>query len=62
MYNYPIRPWHQAIPSLAAAPAPADIAVQIYNALPRITSDKGIDFVAERICDLTISRTYAYGG
>lgn len=31
VYNYPIRPWHDAIPSLAAAPAPADIAVQIYN-------------------------------
>jgi ABC-type glycerol-3-phosphate transport system substrate-binding protein len=31
VYNYPIRPWHQATPSLAAAPAPADIAVQIYN-------------------------------
>ncbi len=31
IYNYPIRPWHQAIPSIAASPAPPDIAVQIYN-------------------------------
>jgi hypothetical protein len=31
VYNYPIRPWHQAEPSISAAPAPADIAVQIYN-------------------------------
>jgi len=31
VYNYPIRPSHKAIPHIAAAPAPADIAVQIYN-------------------------------
>jgi hypothetical protein len=31
VYNYPIRPWHKAEFSIAAAPAPADIAVQIYN-------------------------------
>ena len=31
VYNYPIRPWHDATPSIAASPAPADIAVQIYN-------------------------------
>ena len=32
VYNYPLRPWHKAAFSIAAAPAPADIAVQIYNA------------------------------
>jgi ABC-type glycerol-3-phosphate transport system substrate-binding protein len=31
VYNYPIRPWHHSTPSIAAAPAPAEIAVQIYN-------------------------------
>ncbi|MDQ2802477.1 MAG: extracellular solute-binding protein [Pseudomonadota bacterium] len=31
VYNYPIRPWHQAEASIAIAPAPTDIAVQIYN-------------------------------
>ncbi len=31
VYNYPIRPWHQAEASIACAPAPTDIAVQIYN-------------------------------
>ncbi len=31
VYNYPIRPWHQAEPSIAAFPAPPDIAVQLYN-------------------------------
>ena len=31
VYNYPIRPWHNAQPSLAASEAPPDIAVQIYN-------------------------------
>jgi ABC-type glycerol-3-phosphate transport system substrate-binding protein len=31
MYNYPIRPWHGSKPSLAAYPAPPDIAVQIFN-------------------------------
>ena len=31
VYNYPIRPDHHAQPSIAAAPAPPDIAVQIYN-------------------------------
>ncbi len=30
VYNYPLRPWHHAEPSLAAAEAPPDIAVQIY--------------------------------
>jgi ABC-type glycerol-3-phosphate transport system substrate-binding protein len=31
VYNYPLRPWHNAEPSLAAAEASPDIAVQIYN-------------------------------
>ncbi len=31
VYNYPIRPWHNQQPSLTAAEAPPDIAVQIYN-------------------------------
>jgi ABC-type glycerol-3-phosphate transport system substrate-binding protein len=32
VYNYPLRPWNQAEFSIACAPAPADIAVQMYNA------------------------------
>jgi len=31
VYNYPIRPWHNAQPSLTASEAEPDIAVQIYN-------------------------------
>jgi ABC-type glycerol-3-phosphate transport system substrate-binding protein len=31
VYNYPIRPFHNATPSISAYPAPRDIAVQIYN-------------------------------
>jgi ABC-type glycerol-3-phosphate transport system substrate-binding protein len=31
VFNYPIRPWHDAQRSIAAYPAPPDIAVQIYN-------------------------------
>jgi ABC-type glycerol-3-phosphate transport system substrate-binding protein len=31
VYNYPIRPWHNARPSIAAYPAPPEIAVQIYH-------------------------------
>jgi len=31
VYNYPIRPWHNALPSITAYPAPPDIAVQMYN-------------------------------
>ncbi len=31
VYNYPIRPWHGTTPSIAAYPAPRDVAVQIYN-------------------------------
>jgi ABC-type glycerol-3-phosphate transport system substrate-binding protein len=31
VYNYPIRPWHDAKPSLTASEAAPDVAVQIYN-------------------------------
>jgi ABC-type glycerol-3-phosphate transport system substrate-binding protein len=31
VYNYPIRPWHNAKPSVAAWEASPDVAVQIYN-------------------------------
>ena len=31
VYNYPMRPWHNTLPSLAASEAPPDIAVQIYR-------------------------------
>ncbi len=31
VFNYPIRPFHNATPSIAAYPAPREIAVQIYN-------------------------------
>lgn len=31
VYNYPIRPWHDAKPSLTAFEAEPDIAVQVYN-------------------------------
>jgi hypothetical protein len=31
VFNYPIRPYHNATPSIAALPGPPDIAVQIYN-------------------------------
>ncbi|MBW8268979.1 ABC transporter substrate-binding protein [Caldovatus aquaticus] len=31
VYNYPIRPHHKAVPNIAFAPAPAEIAVQMYN-------------------------------
>ena len=31
IYNYPIRPWHNAQPSITAQPAPPDIAVQVYS-------------------------------
>lgn len=30
LYNYPIRPWHDAQPSLPGSEAPPDIATQIY--------------------------------
>ncbi len=31
VYNYPVRKHHNAMPSIALAPAPAEIAVQMYN-------------------------------
>jgi hypothetical protein len=31
VYNYPIRPWHNAQPSLTASEAAPDVAVQVYN-------------------------------
>jgi hypothetical protein len=31
VYNYPIRAWHDQQPSLAAAEASPDVAIQIYN-------------------------------
>jgi hypothetical protein len=31
VFNYPIRPWHKAEPSIAASEASPDVAVQIYN-------------------------------
>lgn len=31
IYNYPIRPWHNALPSITAQPAPPEIAVQMYS-------------------------------
>ncbi|HKM61800.1 MAG TPA: extracellular solute-binding protein [Acidisphaera sp.] len=31
VYNYPVRPQHHAEPSIAAFPAPPEIAIQIYN-------------------------------
>ncbi len=31
VYNYPIRPSHNATPSISAYPAPPEVAVQIYN-------------------------------
>ena len=31
VYNYPIRPWHDATPSLTASEADPDLAVQIYQ-------------------------------
>jgi hypothetical protein len=31
VYNYPIRPWHKAEPSLTGSEAEPDVAVQVYN-------------------------------
>jgi ABC-type glycerol-3-phosphate transport system substrate-binding protein len=31
IYNYPIRPWHDSQPSMTAAPAPHEIAAQVYQ-------------------------------
>ena len=31
VYNYPIRPWHNAKQNMTAYPAPRDVAVQMFN-------------------------------
>ncbi len=31
VYNYPIQPWHDARPNIAASEAPPAVAVQMYN-------------------------------
>jgi hypothetical protein len=31
VYNYPIRPWHNALPSITAYPAPRDIAERMFT-------------------------------
>jgi hypothetical protein len=31
VYNYPIRPWHNAEPNITASEATPDIAVQVYR-------------------------------
>ena len=49
VYNYPIRPWHNASPNITAYPAPREIAVQMYNRathpqlLSRLFSGNSID-------------------
>jgi ABC-type glycerol-3-phosphate transport system substrate-binding protein len=51
VYNYPIRPFHDAKPHIAASPAPPEIAVQIYNRgtmptmLAKLQSGQSIDQV-----------------
>jgi ABC-type glycerol-3-phosphate transport system substrate-binding protein len=51
VYNYPIRPWHNAQPSITAYPAPREIAVQMYNRathptmLAKLFSGQSIDEV-----------------
>ncbi len=51
VYNYPLRPFHNAKPHIAALPAPPDIAVQIYNRgtmptmLAKLQSGQSIDQV-----------------
>ena len=51
VYNYPLRPFHDAKPHIAAMPAPPDIAVQIYNRgtmptmLAKLQSGSSIDQV-----------------
>ena len=32
VYNYPMRPWHEAHENITAYPAPPDIAAQMYAA------------------------------
>ena len=43
MYNYPVRPWQNSRPNLAAYPAPPEIAVQIFK---RVDPD-GVDETAQ---------------
>ncbi len=49
VYNYPIRPWHNALPSITAYPAPPEIAVQMYSRaihptlLAKLASGNSID-------------------
>ena len=51
VYNYPLRPWHNAQPSIAASDAAPEIAVQIYNRgtmptmLAKLQSGQSIDQV-----------------
>jgi ABC-type glycerol-3-phosphate transport system substrate-binding protein len=51
VYNYPIRPFHNATAHIAAMPAPPEIAVQIYNRgtmptmLAKLKSGQSIDQV-----------------
>ena len=51
VFNYPIRPWHDAKPSLTASEASPDVAVQIYqsathnNMLARLKTGQSIDQV-----------------
>ncbi|HEX2943241.1 MAG TPA: extracellular solute-binding protein, partial [Rhodopila sp.] len=51
VFNYPIRPFHDATAHIAAMPAPAEIAVQIYNRgtmptmLAKLKSGQSIDQV-----------------
>jgi hypothetical protein len=48
VYNYPIRPWHDAKPNITASEASPDIAVQVYqravhtNMLARLKSGQTI--------------------
>ena len=51
VYNYPLRPFHEATAHIAALPAPPEIAVQIYNRgtmptmLAKLKSGQSIDQV-----------------
>lgn len=51
VYNYPLRPFHNSKPHIAASPAPPNIAVQIYNRgtmptmLAKLQSGQSIDQV-----------------
>jgi hypothetical protein len=51
VYNYPLRPFHDATAHIAALPAPPEIAVQIYNRgtmptmLAKLKSGQSVDQV-----------------